>query len=174
MSIHSTIQRYITYVHMVKQSIYETIRPEHPHLIIRHYQWGPQGTVSRFRYIWHEWYGVCIYHVKTIIYRFTVTLKAFNPLPQISVSWWFSTTTKRKFQHWNKKQSRSIIKIVLILLLYVSTYLIRNKNTHTNINKKLSYTVLFLIFPLTNNHWYMKNHDDDDADGGGVFSASLE
>ena len=41
-SVHSPIQRNSTYVHTVRMYIYETRRPEHPHLPIHRYQQSPQ------------------------------------------------------------------------------------------------------------------------------------
>ena len=46
-SVHTPIYNNSTYVQMVRQSIYKTRRPEHPHLPIRQYERIPQGPPSR-------------------------------------------------------------------------------------------------------------------------------
>ena len=46
-SVHAHIQRNSTYIHMVKRYIYDTRRPENPHLPICWYQQRSQVTVSR-------------------------------------------------------------------------------------------------------------------------------
>ena len=49
-SVHAPIHKNSTYVHTVRQSIYETRRPEHPHSPIRSYGRLPQGPSSRPHY----------------------------------------------------------------------------------------------------------------------------
>ena len=50
-SVHAPRHRNSTYIQMVRWSIYETRRPKHPHLQIRHYQWRVQGSASPPRYM---------------------------------------------------------------------------------------------------------------------------
>ena len=46
-SVHSPIQMNTTYMHMVGWYIYNTRRPEHPHLPICRYKWRPQGPAPQ-------------------------------------------------------------------------------------------------------------------------------
>ena len=50
-SVHEPRHRNSTYIQTVRQSIYETRQPEHPHSPIRRYERCPQGPPSRPRYM---------------------------------------------------------------------------------------------------------------------------
>ena len=49
--VHAPIQRSITNVQIVRWSIYDTRRPEHPHLQVLWYKHPPQGTSARTCYM---------------------------------------------------------------------------------------------------------------------------
>ena len=64
-SVHVPRQRNSTYVQTVIRSIYETRRPEHPHLPIHRYKWRPPETP--FTALLH---GILPGHVPTLRYGY--------------------------------------------------------------------------------------------------------
>ena len=59
-SVHAPINRNSMYIQNIRQSIYNTILPEHPHSLIFQYKQLPKGTASRPHYI------VCILFIPVV------------------------------------------------------------------------------------------------------------